>query len=70
MKYTRITNFTFAYTFSVNIKMLLLKKCVYRSRNIIKQNLVTWNLKENRRGDVVYTMKIYLQRIWKIILYM
>ena len=62
--------FNFAYTFSVDIETLLLMKCVNRGRNIIEQYLIIWNLNESRFGDVVYTMKIYLQRVQKIILYM
>ena len=40
------TNFNFAYTFSVDIEMLLLMKYVNRDRNIIEQYLAIWNLKE------------------------
>ena len=63
------TNFKFGYAFSVDIGMLLLMKCVNRGRIIIEQNLIIWNLKENRFDDE-YTMKIYLQRTRKIILYL
>ena len=57
------TSFNFAYTFSVDIKLLLRMKYVNCGRNIIEQYLIIWPLKENRFGDVVYMMKIYLQRI-------
>ena len=53
----------------VDIGTLLLLKCVNRGSSIIEQNLIE-NFLEDRVSDVVYTMKICLQRIWKIILYM
>ena len=54
-------NFVF-YAFSVDIGILLFVKCVNRGRNIIEQNLIIGNLKENRFGEVVCTMKICLPK--------